>query len=171
MQKRAVLSGRLSFVHTVYPILKVHSTDFFSNIFFFQRPLTRGEEIPQSALFVRVVEHVSTTKTTHSTSILRLVAQHLLLQMHSMSITPECYSGAFSRKSTFLKIFLLIYLSYTLPSSAERRAGEDRANSDTTPRQQKVLFVNICHRHWLFSARGYPRKLLSSSLLFVHCLE
>lgn len=46
MQKRAVLSGRLSFVHTVYPILKVHSTDFFSNIFFFQRPLTRGEEIP-----------------------------------------------------------------------------------------------------------------------------
>ena len=35
-----------SFVHTVYPIFKVHSSDFFSNIFFFQRPLTRGEEIP-----------------------------------------------------------------------------------------------------------------------------
>ena len=88
MQKRAVLSGRLSFVHTVYPILKVHSTDFFSNIFFFQRPLTRGEEIPQSALFVRVIKQLSTANT-----ILRLVAQHLLLQMHSMSITPECYSG------------------------------------------------------------------------------
>ena len=53
MQKRAVLSGRLSFVHTVYPILKVHSTDFFSNIFFFQRPLTRGdEEVPRMALRV-----------------------------------------------------------------------------------------------------------------------
>ena len=63
MQKRAVLSGRLSFVHTVYPILKVHSTDFFSNIFFFQRPLTRGEEIPQSALFVRVFKHVSSAQT------------------------------------------------------------------------------------------------------------
>ena len=37
MQKRAVLSGRLSFVHTVYPIFKVHSSDFFSNIFFLSR--------------------------------------------------------------------------------------------------------------------------------------
>ena len=37
MQKRAVLSGRLSFVHAVYPILKVHSTDFFSNIFFLSK--------------------------------------------------------------------------------------------------------------------------------------
>ena len=77
--------------------------------------------------------------------------------------------GCFSRKSTFLKIFLLIYLSYTLPSSAERRAGEDRANNGTTPRQQKVLFVNICHRHWLFSARGYPRE--KSPPFFVHYPE
>ena len=61
----------------------------------------------------------------------------------------------------FLKIFLLIYLSYTLPSSAERRAGEDRENNGTTPRQQKVLFVNICHRHWLFSARRFPREFPS----------
>ena len=30
-------------------------------------------------------------------------SQHLLLQMHSMSITPECYSGAFSRKALFLR--------------------------------------------------------------------
>ena len=48
-----------------------------------------------------------------------------------------------------------------MPSSAERRAGEDRANNGTTPRQQKVLFVNICHRHWLFSARGFPREFPS----------
>ena len=64
----------------------------------------------------------------------------------------------------FLKIYLLIYLSYTLPSSAERRAGEDRENNGTTPRQQKVLFVNICHRHWLFSARGFPREFPSVPL-------
>ena len=69
----------------------------------------------------------------------------------------------------FLKIFLLIYLSYTLPSSAERRAGEDRENNGTTPRQQKVLFVNICHRHWLFSARGFPRE--KSPPFFVHYPE
>jgi hypothetical protein len=69
----------------------------------------------------------------------------------------------------FLKIFLLIYLSYTLPSSAERRAGEDRENNGTTPRQQKVLFVNICHRYWLFSARGYPHE--KSPPFFVHYPE
>ena len=61
----------------------------------------------------------------------------------------------------FLKIFLLIYLSYTLSSSADRRAGDDRENNGTPPRQQKVLFVNICHRHWLFSARGFPREFPS----------
>lgn len=64
-------------------------------------------------------------------------------------------------KSTFIKICLLFYPSYTLPSSAERRAGEDRANNGTTPRQQKVLFVNICHRHWLFCPRGFPREFPS----------
>ena len=57
--------------------------------------------------------------------------------------------------------FIKIAVSYTLPASTERRAGDDRANSDSTPRQQKVLFVNICHRHWLFSARGYPREFPS----------
>ena len=102
------------------------------------------------------------------------MAQHLLLQMHSMSITPECYSGILVKNTPsfrkglgvgyicrFLRFSYLIYLSYTLPSSAERRAGEDRANNGTTPRQQKVLFVNICHRYWLFSARGFPRKFPS----------
>ena len=88
-------------------------------------------------------------------------SQHLPCRCFSLFIAPEWYSGAFSRKSTFLKIYLLIYLSYTLPSSAERRAGEDRENNGTTPRQQKVLFVNICHRHWLYSARGFPREFPS----------
>ncbi len=65
-------------------------------------------------------------------------SQYLPCRCFSLFIAPEWYSGAFSRKSTFLKIFLLIYPSYTLPSSAERRAGEDRENNDSTPRQQKV---------------------------------
>ena len=73
------------------------------------------------------------------------------------------------RKKALLLRFLLIYPSYTLPSSAERRAGEDRENNGTTPRQQKVLFVNICHRHWLFSARGYPRE--KPPPFFVHYPE
>ena len=69
----------------------------------------------------------------------------------------------------FLKIFLLIYPSYTFPYFTDRRAGEDRENNGTTPRQQKVLFVNIYHRYWLFSARGYPREF-PSVLLPLCCL-
>ena len=38
---------------------------------------------------------------------------------------------------------------------------EHRRNSDSTPQEQKVLFVNICHLHWLYSARGYPREFPS----------
>ena len=102
------------------------------------------------------------------------MAQHLLLQMHSMSITPECYSGILVKNTPsfrkglgvgyicrFLRFSYLFYPSYTLPSSAERRAGEDRENNGTTPRQQKVLFVNICHRYWLFSARGFHHEFPS----------
>ena len=86
----------------------------------------------------------------------------LQLRCHHLALATQL---ALAQKSTFLKIFLLIYPSYTLPSSAERRAGEDRENNGTTPRQQKVLFVNICHRHWLFSARGYPREFPSGPLV------
>ena len=56
----------------------------------------RKQQSPNDASVIHcdlLAERESTTKTTHSTSILRLVAQHLLSQMHSMSITPECYSG------------------------------------------------------------------------------
>ena len=123
MQKRAVLSGRLSFVHTVYPIFKVHSSDFFSNIFFFQRPLTRGdEEVPRMALRVlrpksphseewaRYIEQnlscvrfawLSNYRLPIPSCVLR--PQHLPCRCFSLFIAPEWYSGAFSRKSTFLK--------------------------------------------------------------------
>ena len=42
--KRAVLSGRLSFVHAGYPIFKVHFADFFSNNLFFKGRLRVGEK-------------------------------------------------------------------------------------------------------------------------------
>ena len=60
-----------------------------------------------------------------------VTAQHLLLQMHSISITPECYSGAFSRKSTFLKISLLFIFS--LPSPILPR--DEREKTERTPTQ------------------------------------
>lgn len=64
----------------------------------------------------------------------------LQLRCHHLALATQL---ALAQKSTFLKIFLLFYPSYTLPSFAERRAGDDRANNGTTPRQQKVLFIKI----------------------------
>ena len=58
-------------------------------------------------------------------------------------------------------LFLKISPFYTFPYFTDRRAGESRENSASPPRQQKVLFVNICHRHWLFSARRFPREFPS----------
>ncbi len=55
--------------------------------------------------------------------------------MHSMSITPECYSGAFSRKSTFLKIPLLFIFS--LPSPI--LPTEEREKTERTPTQLPAL--------------------------------
>ena len=94
--KRADLKGRLSFVHTVYPIFKVHSSDFFSNIFFFQRPLTRGEEIPQSALFVRVIKQLSTANT-----ILRPSSATSALQMLFFVYCSRMIFGCFFPKKHF----------------------------------------------------------------------
>ncbi len=75
MQKRAVLSGRLSFVHTVYPIFKVHSADFFSNIFFsFNVRLRVGEEIPLSARPSRVIYKVS----AHSVRVIKHVSTAII---------------------------------------------------------------------------------------------
>ena len=82
-------------------------------------------------------------------------------------------------KSTFLKIYLLIYPSYTLPSSAERRAGDDRENADTTHYDKKVrllrFYLKFCLAHGVTS----PCYIVHSALIFervprtffVHCSE
>ena len=117
---------------------------------------SRGGEIPAFARSTRVILHVSTTKT-----FLRpLVATSALADAFYVHYSRMLF-GCFFTKSTFLKIFLLIYPSYTFPYFTERRAGDNRENNGTTPRQQKVLFVNIFHRYWLFSARGFPREFPS----------
>ena len=44
-----------------------------------------------------------------------------------------------------IKVPLLRFsLSYTLPNSTERTPTDDRENTDRAPRDQKVLFINIC---------------------------
>ena len=60
-------------------------------------------------------------------------------------------------KVLFLKIAIL-FTSLILCLLLPRKLRE---NSESTPCDQKVLFVNICHLHWLFSARGYPREFPS----------
>ena len=67
---------------------------------------------------------------------------------------PEGYSGTFLQKVHFLKIAI----SFTSLIPCRISPTDDRENSDSTPRDKKVLFVNICHRHWLSCARGYPRE-------------
>ena len=178
MQKRAVLSGRLSFVHAGYPIFKVHFADFFSNIFFFQRPLTRGEEIPQSALFVRVIKQLSTANT-----ILRLVAQHLLLQMHSMSITPECYSGILVKNTPsfrkglgvgYICRFLRFSFSFTslIPSPILPRDEREKTERTTAqlPANKKCCLLIFaiaigCLVLADFPASSLPVSFLSAVLL------
>ena len=60
-------------------------------------------------------------------------------------------------KVLFLKIAILF--TSLIPCLLPPR--EHRRNSDSTPCQQKVLFVNICHLHWLSSARGSAREFPS----------
>ena len=108
----------------------------------------RKQQSPNDASVIHcdlLAERESTTKTTHSTSILRLVAQHLLLQMHSMSITPECYSGILVKNTPsfrkglgvgyicrflrFLSLLPLLYLAFFRREKSGRRPSELRLNS------------------------------------------
>ena len=61
----------------------------------------------------------------------------------------------------YICCFLRFSFSFTSLIPCLLPPREHRRNSDSTPCQQKVLFVNICHLHWLSSARGYPREFPS----------
>ena len=109
-------------------------------------------------------EHVSTTKTTHSTSILRLVAQHLLLQMHSMSITPECYSGILVKNTPsfrkrlgvgYICRFLRFTFSFTPLIPCLLPPRDEREKTERTPTQlpapKKCFLLRFDHLPSLFS--------------------
>ena len=68
----------------------------FQIFFFFQCPLTRGEEIPQSALFVRVFKHVSSAQT-----ILRPSSATSALQMLFFVYCSRMIFGCFFPKKHF----------------------------------------------------------------------
>ena len=65
-----------------------------------------------------------------------------------------------SQKVRFVKIIsLFVSLSFAR-FHRETTLRRPRELPDTA-QIEKVLFVNICHRHWLSSARGFPREFPS----------
>ena len=72
-----------------------------------------------------------------------LRSQHLLSQMHSLSITPELYSGTFPQKSTFIKISLPLHLPNPPRVEDQGRTKDEPRNTQRTPNHQKVLFIKI----------------------------
>ena len=141
MQKRAVLSGRLSFVHAGYPIFKVHFADFFSNIFFLSKAAyawgrnscVRFAFFSMSRLPKHFCAHWS---------------QHLPCRCFSLFITPECYSGILVKNTPsfrkglgvgyicrflrFLSHLPLLYLPFFRRETSGRRPREQRHNSPPT---------------------------------------
>ena len=79
-----------------------------------------------------------------------LRSQHLLSQMHSLSITPELYSGTFPQKSTFIKISLPLYLPNPPRVKDQGRTKDEPRNTQRTPNHQKVLFIKIGYLKEIF---------------------
>ena len=156
MQKRAVLSGRLSFVHAGYPIFKVHSSDFFSNIFFLSmsayawgwRSASDGtSSIASEESPLRGVSAIHRTNSCSLTpfaclSMFRLPkpycalrSQHLLSQMHSLSIIPELYSGTFPKKVLLLRI----PFPCTFPIPLGLKTKEEPRMNQGTPKERPTI--------------------------------
>ena len=69
-----------------------------------------------------------------------LRSQHLLSQMHSLSITPELYSGTFPQKSTFIKISLPLHLPNLIRVKDQGRTKDEPRNTQRTPYHPKSAF-------------------------------
>ena len=79
-----------------------------------------------------------------------LRSQHLLSQMHSLSITPELYSGTFPKKSTFIKIFFPLHLPNPPRVKDQGRTKDEPRNTQRTPNHPKVLFIKIGYLKEIF---------------------
>ena len=141
-----------------------------------------GERKQQSPNDVSVIhcdllaERESTTQT-----FLRLVVQHLLSEMHSLSIIPELYSGTFPQKSTFIKISLPLHLpnpprvkdqgrNNRSSPLGEIRTKDEPRNTQRTPNHPKVLFIKIGYLKEIFVTVciGYLPPLPNASVNFLY---
>ena len=121
-----VLLFRVFFVIPMYIILNVH---FF---------LVMGEKILCSLTPFACLSMFRLPKPYCA-----LRSQHLLSQMHSLSIIPELYSGTFLPKSTFIKISLPLHLPNPPRVEDQGRTKDEPRNTQRTPNPQKVLFIKI----------------------------
>ena len=79
-----------------------------------------------------------------------LRSQHLLSQMHSLSIIPAFHAGAFSPKSTFIKISLPLHLPNPPRVKDQGRTKDEPRNTQRTPNHLKVLFIKIGYLKEIF---------------------
>ena len=79
-----------------------------------------------------------------------LRSQHLLSQMHSLSIIPELYSGTFPKKSTFIKISLPLHLPNPPRVKDQGRTKDEPRNTQRTPNHPKVLLIKIGYLKEIF---------------------
>ena len=120
---------------------------------------SRGGEIPRVAPFVRVFKHVSSAQTILRSSFATSAFADAFLCL----LLPNDIRVLFPEKVLFLRLavsLFSLYLPLFYRPTSGRRPREQRHNSPPT----KVLFVNICHRQWLSSARGFPREFPSGLL-------
>ena len=108
---------------------------------FFKGRLRVGGENPLSANSVRVFEHVSTTKTTHSTSILRSSFAASAFRDAFFVHCSRILFGYFSKKSTFLKIPFPCPFPFSLVLKTKEEPRMNQGTPKERPTTQKCFLL------------------------------
>ena len=144
-----VLLFRVFFVITLYIILDVQ---FF---------LVMGEKILFSLTPFAYLSMFRLPKPYYA-----LRSQHLLSQMHSLSIIPAFHAGAFSKKALLLRF--PFPCSYPIPLGLKTK--EEPRNTQRTPNHLKVLFIKIGYLKEIFVTVciGYLPPMPNTSVNFLY---
>ena len=111
---------------------------------------SRGGEIPEFASRdLACLDYQNNSQHIHTAPL----AQHLLLQMHSMSITPECYSGILVKNTPsfrkglgvgYICRFLRFSFSFTSLIPCPLPPRDEREKTERTPTQLTVTKKFVC---------------------------
>ena len=124
----------------------------------------RKQQSPNDASVIHcdlLAERESTAKTSCA-----LRSQHLLSQMHSLSIIPAFHAGAFSKKALLLRF--PFPCSYPIPLGLKTK--EEPRNTQRTPNHLKVLFIKIGYLKEIFVTVciGYLPPMPNTSVNFLY---